>query len=180
VCFPTDEKDQYEILQKQPKCRFCVTMKEPELKVILHQRLVAGGAKVFNRTMAAGQMLAGVDHQVAAMGSAQKAVLFLDRYPRGQSLKLPRILETEKILPARVEARRASELCRQVAKGLLAASYVPRGDDRLNEEDASLAAVPCLRCAKPMDYYDKCWYCLPCEVECPTNALIPEIPFLVK
>ncbi len=53
VCFPTDDKGQYEILQVHPKGRFCVTMKEPELKAILHQRLLAGGAKVFNRTMAA-------------------------------------------------------------------------------------------------------------------------------
>ena len=53
VCFPTDDKGEYEILQVHPKGRFCVTMKEPELKSILHQRLVAGGAKVFNRTMAA-------------------------------------------------------------------------------------------------------------------------------
>ncbi|MFH2124987.1 MAG: FAD-binding protein [Pseudomonadota bacterium] len=53
VCFPTDDKGQYEILQVHPKGRFCVTMKEPELKSILHQRLVNSGAKVFNRTMAA-------------------------------------------------------------------------------------------------------------------------------
>lgn len=53
VCFPTDDKGDYEILQVHPKGRFCVTMKEPELKAILHQRLVNGGAKVFNRTMAA-------------------------------------------------------------------------------------------------------------------------------
>jgi succinate dehydrogenase/fumarate reductase flavoprotein subunit len=53
ICFPTDDKGDYEILQVHPKGRFCVTMKEPELKAILHQRLVAGGAKVFNRTMAA-------------------------------------------------------------------------------------------------------------------------------
>ncbi|MBU1275502.1 MAG: FAD-binding protein [Proteobacteria bacterium] len=53
VCFPTDDKGEYEILQVHPKGRFCVTMKEPELKSILHQRLVEGGAKVFNRTMAA-------------------------------------------------------------------------------------------------------------------------------
>jgi len=53
VCFPTDDQGEYEILQVHPKGRFCVTMKEPELKSILHQRLVNSGAKVFNRTMAA-------------------------------------------------------------------------------------------------------------------------------
>jgi succinate dehydrogenase/fumarate reductase flavoprotein subunit len=29
VCFPTDEKGEYEVLQVHPKGRFCVTMKEP-------------------------------------------------------------------------------------------------------------------------------------------------------
>ena len=53
VCFPTDDQGSYEILQVHPKGRFCVTMKEPELKAILYQRLINGGAKVLNRTMAA-------------------------------------------------------------------------------------------------------------------------------
>ncbi|BEQ15141.1 FAD-dependent oxidoreductase [Desulfoferula mesophila] len=147
-----------------------------------------GRLKVDTKTMstsleglfAAGQMLDGVDNQVAAMGSAQKAARYVDRYARGQSLELPRVLESEKILPVRVDAQRVNELRWQAAKGLLAASYVPPADGSLEEGDASLAAVPCLRCAQPVDYYDECWYCLPCEVECPTSALILEIPFLVK
>ena len=53
VCFPTDEKGEYEILQVHPKGKFCVTMKEPELKTILHQRMVDGGVRILNRTMAA-------------------------------------------------------------------------------------------------------------------------------
>jgi succinate dehydrogenase/fumarate reductase flavoprotein subunit len=52
VCFPTDEKGNYEILQVHPKGRFCVTMKEPELKTILFKRMVGMGARVLNRTMA--------------------------------------------------------------------------------------------------------------------------------
>ena len=58
VCFPTDKNGKYEILQVHPKGRFCVTMKEPELKAILHQRLVDGGTKVLNRTMAAELLVA--------------------------------------------------------------------------------------------------------------------------
>jgi succinate dehydrogenase/fumarate reductase flavoprotein subunit len=53
VCFPTDEKGNYEILQVHPKGKFCVTMKEPELKTILYKRLIDAGVKVINRTMAA-------------------------------------------------------------------------------------------------------------------------------
>jgi succinate dehydrogenase/fumarate reductase flavoprotein subunit len=52
VCFPTDAQGQYEILQVHPKGRFCVTMKEPELKTILAKRMVERGARVLNRTMA--------------------------------------------------------------------------------------------------------------------------------
>ncbi len=52
VCFPVDEKGNYEILQVHPKGRFCVTMKEPELKVILARRMMDLGARVINRSMA--------------------------------------------------------------------------------------------------------------------------------
>jgi succinate dehydrogenase/fumarate reductase flavoprotein subunit len=53
VCFPVDEEGNYEILQVHPKGKFCVTMKEPELKTILFQKMVDLGVKVINRTMAA-------------------------------------------------------------------------------------------------------------------------------
>jgi NAD-dependent dihydropyrimidine dehydrogenase PreA subunit len=28
--------------------------------------------------------------------------------------------------------------------------------------------------------YDECWYCLPCEVDCPTNAVTVQIPYLLR
>jgi len=28
--------------------------------------------------------------------------------------------------------------------------------------------------------YDECWYCLPCQCDCPTAALTVHIPFLLK
>jgi len=65
VCFPTDENGQHEILQVHPKGRFCVTMKEPELKAILHQRLMDSGARILNRTMAV-EILVG-DGRVAGV-----------------------------------------------------------------------------------------------------------------
>ncbi len=52
VCFPLDDKGQYEVLQVHPKGRFCVTMKEPELKTILAKRLTDLKVRVLNRTMA--------------------------------------------------------------------------------------------------------------------------------
>jgi len=52
VCFPLDERGGYEVLQVHPKGKFCVTMKEPELKTILARRCLDLGVRVLNRTMA--------------------------------------------------------------------------------------------------------------------------------
>jgi len=59
VCFPTDEKGNYEILQVHPKGKFCVTMKEPELKTILAQRCGELGVETINRTMAMHLLMEG-------------------------------------------------------------------------------------------------------------------------
>ena len=67
VCFPTDEKGEYEVLQVHPKGRFCVTMKEPELKAILAQRVLNLGVKVVNRTMAV-QLLKTGERVTGAIG----------------------------------------------------------------------------------------------------------------
>ncbi|WP_035383522.1 ferredoxin family protein [Ferriphaselus sp. R-1] len=28
--------------------------------------------------------------------------------------------------------------------------------------------------------YDECWYCLPCEQDCPTGAIHVDIPYLLR
>ena len=28
--------------------------------------------------------------------------------------------------------------------------------------------------------YDECWYCLACEVDCPTDAITVKMPFLIR
>jgi len=28
--------------------------------------------------------------------------------------------------------------------------------------------------------YDECWYCLPCETDCPTQAIRVDIPYLLR
>jgi succinate dehydrogenase/fumarate reductase flavoprotein subunit len=57
VCFPRCENGGYEVLQVHPKGRFCVTMKEPELKAILAGRALDLGTIVLNRTMATRLLL---------------------------------------------------------------------------------------------------------------------------
>jgi len=51
VFFPRDADGKYELLQVHPKGKFCLAMKEPELKTILAKRLLGLGCQVFNRVM---------------------------------------------------------------------------------------------------------------------------------
>lgn len=51
VCFPVDEDGNYDKLQIHNEGKFCVTMKEPELKTILAARVKESGAQVYNRIM---------------------------------------------------------------------------------------------------------------------------------
>jgi len=42
------------------------------------------------------------------------------------------------------------------------------------------AAERCLNCGRPGEFNQTCWYCLPCEIECPVDALEVRIPYLVR
>ena len=50
----------------------------------------------------------------------------------------------------------------------------------MTEEQARREADRCLSCGLPEGYYRSCWYCLPCEIVCPEDALIVEIPYLLR
>jgi succinate dehydrogenase/fumarate reductase flavoprotein subunit len=67
VCFPVDEKGRYEVLQVHPKGKFCVTMKEPELKTLLAKRALDMGVRAVNRTMAV-KLLQNGDRLAGAIG----------------------------------------------------------------------------------------------------------------
>jgi succinate dehydrogenase/fumarate reductase flavoprotein subunit len=67
VCFPVDEKGRYEVLQVHPKGKFCVTMKEPELKTLLAKRALDLGVRAINRTMAV-KLLKNGDRLAGAIG----------------------------------------------------------------------------------------------------------------
>jgi len=51
IFFPRDKEGNYELLQVHPKGRFCLAMKEPELKTILAKRALGLGCQAFNRVM---------------------------------------------------------------------------------------------------------------------------------
>jgi len=48
------------------------------------------------------------------------------------------------------------------------------------KEKAVFEAQRCLGCGRPFDQNQTCWYCLPCELDCPTNAIEVRIPYLLR
>ena len=47
-------------------------------------------------------------------------------------------------------------------------------------DEAREEASRCLGCGRPYERNRTCWYCLPCEVVCPTQALHVRIPYLIR
>ncbi|MGD9194094.1 MAG: hypothetical protein PVH58_19400, partial [Desulfobacterales bacterium] len=56
-------------------------------------------------------------------------------------------------------------------------SELEQGIDR---KTARQEAQRCLSCGEPFGKYRTCWFCLPCEVDCPHEALWVEIPYLLR
>ena len=50
----------------------------------------------------------------------------------------------------------------------------------VDQETARQEAGRCHSCGLPFGKYRTCWFCLPCEVECPTDALWVNIPYLLR
>jgi len=50
----------------------------------------------------------------------------------------------------------------------------------LDEESARKEAGRCFSCGQAFGEYRTCWFCLPCEIECPHKALRVEIPYLLR
>ncbi len=50
----------------------------------------------------------------------------------------------------------------------------------LSPSQAREEAGRCYSCGRPFGKFRTCWFCLPCEVECPNDALWVEIPYLLR
>lgn len=51
---------------------------------------------------------------------------------------------------------------------------------KLSREEVKEEADRCLACGKPFEKNKTCWYCLPCEVACPTGAINVRMPYLIR
>jgi NADPH-dependent glutamate synthase beta subunit-like oxidoreductase len=136
-----------------------------------------------DKVFAGGDAMTGPKSVVDAMADGKAAAESIDRFLRGDSLVYGRTyLSGPYVTEFPVDLSKAAP---QPGVNL------PRNDhagpdsfaeleDVLTEEQARQEADRCLNCGLPEGYYRSCWYCLPCEIVCPEDALIVEIPYLLR
>jgi formate dehydrogenase major subunit len=116
------------------------------------------------------------------MASGRRAAESIHRYLLGEHLKFGRSyigpyetefsIDTSRGNPA---ARSENPLHSFTGPGDFEELEMP-----FSAETARREAGRCYSCGQPFGKYRTCWFCLPCEVECPHKALWVEIPYLLR
>ncbi len=136
-----------------------------------------------NKVFVCGDCRTGSRSVVEAMASGREAALSADRLLRGEGLRWgrgfwsgPYIREYESDKDRAVGGPRG-----QLAKLSTAERTLTLETERvLAPGQARQEAERCLSCGRAAEINRTCWYCLPCEIECPTKALEVRIPYLVR
>jgi formate dehydrogenase major subunit len=119
---------------------------------------------------------------VEAMAGGRIAAESVDRYLRGEHLSYgrnyPGPIESE----FEIDTARASDLGRIE---IPLRHYDGKGDfgeiaGPIDRDMAQAEASRCYSCGGPFGKFRTCWFCLPCEVECPEDALRVDIPYLLR
>jgi NADPH-dependent glutamate synthase beta subunit-like oxidoreductase len=135
------------------------------------------------KVFAAGDIVTGPRSVVEAMAQGQEAAISIDRYLSGEGLKWGRgywtgacitdfsIDKSHGIVRRRNDPSRLPLNLRKMDAEV---------EGALTAEVAKAEAERCLNCGRPAEVNKTCWYCLPCEIECPVQALEVRMPYLVR
>jgi len=120
---------------------------------------------------------------VDAMASAREAALSADRFLRNEGLRWGRNYWAGSYV-REYEADRARAIDRsrvEIHKLPLEGRAADREIERTySASEALREAERCLSCGRAFEMNKTCWYCLPCEIECPVGALEVRMPYLVR
>ncbi len=121
---------------------------------------------------------------VHALASGEKAAESLNRYLEGESLTWERDQWARKGWIKEYEAgpnlAQGIKRCSLEKVDAKDRSNTEEIEIVLNKEQATREANRCLNCGRAFEKNQTCWYCLPCELECPHEALEVRIPYLVR
>ena len=120
---------------------------------------------------------------VDAMASAKEAAISADRFLRGERLYWGRDFWTKGYMK-----EYEADLSRVVGGPRLTLDRLSANERRLDKEvdlpmshsKARLEGERCLSCGRAFEMNQTCWSCLPCEIECPVDALEVRMPYLIR
>ncbi|MDA8219009.1 MAG: FAD-dependent oxidoreductase [Dehalococcoidales bacterium] len=137
-----------------------------------------GQAKVF----AAGDAVTGPKTVVEALAAGQQAAESIKRYLAGDDLRYGRSYlgpyETDFAVDTSKAVQRPRVAVRK-AEGAARRSFAEL-QQGMSAEEARAEAERCLSCGEVYGKHRTCWFCLPCEIECPEDALWVDIPYLLR
>lgn len=130
----------------------------------------------------AGDCFSGPSSVVGAMASGRRAAVSVDRLLREESLTYNREYQGPVVTDFEIDITGAVDRARVK---LPAHKFEGAGDFKeieqtLTREQAMAEAERCYSCGTPFGRYRNCWFCLPCEVSCPEEALWVEVPYLLR
>ena len=121
---------------------------------------------------------------VHAMAAGKEAAISADRFLKGESLGYGRDYYTNNGLVRDYEV--STRQCTGGPRGKvdrLPVSERSNTDETvqtMTQEQARKEAERCLSCGRSFESNRTCWYCLPCEIECPVDALEVRMPYQVR
>ncbi len=130
----------------------------------------------------AGDVVGGPSSVVEAMAQGRRAAESVDRFLKGEPLRYGRAYIGPVETDFQIETNSGADLKRAQ---IPVRPFFGEGDFEevepcLDVESARKEASRCHSCGQPFGKYRTCWFCLPCEVECPHDALWVEIPYLLR
>ncbi len=135
------------------------------------------------KIFAAGDLVSGPRSVIEAIGQGREAAISIDRFLRGETLRWGRAywdgtcVTDFPIDRSGAIARSRAALARLPVQSRDAHTEVEK---TLGTKEAREEAERCLNCGWPGEVNRTCWYCLPCEIECPVDALEVRLPYLVR
>jgi NADPH-dependent glutamate synthase beta subunit-like oxidoreductase len=131
---------------------------------------------------AAGDFVSGSTSVVEAMGSGRKASISIDRYLQGEDLHYGRQYPGPVLQEFDIDLSTTNSAPRQEMAKISLSDRRNFKEINLsfNEEQALAESKRCLSCGVPVGYQDACWFCLPCEISCPEEALTLDIPYTIR
>ncbi|MEE8541171.1 MAG: hypothetical protein V3S66_05875, partial [Desulfobacterales bacterium] len=130
----------------------------------------------------AGDVVSGPTSVIEAMAKGRRAVESAHRFLKGEHLRYGRAypgpfemdfeIDTDRGV-SRPRSKVEEHRCQ--GKGDFQELEKPFTRDIARRE-----AERCYACGQPFGKFRTCWFCLPCEVACPHEALYVNIPYLLR